>query len=79
MRPGEGTDTWFFIMELKDRGYDNVIEVADAPEEKANELLKSNATLEDGTRWKVASTSVSSKFYRMVRIDEQGDRELDEE
>jgi len=63
-RRGESTDSWCFIMELKNKVHDNVVEVADAPEERANELLRS------GEGWKVASTSVSSKFYRMVKIVE---------
>jgi len=67
---GDSAPTWLFIMELKDRGYTDAVEVADAPEERANELLAS------GEGWKIASTSVSSKFYRMVKIVEPSNTDV---
>jgi len=51
-----------YIMML-DTGYGDVIRVADAPEQLANDLL----ALDEG--WEVASTSVSARFYRMVKRD----------
>lgn len=53
--------TSFLATLVLDRGYENVTEVADAPEARANELL----ALNEG--WKIVSTSVSAKFYRMVK------------
>ena len=48
-------------MTLKDKGYSDAVEVRDASQDEANKLL----TLGEG--WEIASTSVSSKFYRMVK------------
>ena len=53
-----------YMMTLKDPGYGDVVEVRDAPQDEANQLL----ALNDG--WVIASTSVSSKFYRMVKRGE---------
>jgi len=50
-------------MVLKGKDYSDVIEVCDAPQDEANKLL----VLSDG--WEIASASVSSKFYRMVKRD----------
>jgi len=53
-----------YLMILKDKGYSDVVEVRDAPQDDANKLL----ALNDG--WVISSTSVSSKFYRMVKRGE---------
>lgn len=49
-----------YIMTLE-TGYADVTRVADAPEDVANGLL----ALDDG--WEIASTSVSAKFWRMIK------------
>ena len=51
-----------FVMVLES-GYSDVTRVADATVDEANGLLAL------GTGWEIASTSVSSKFYRMVKRD----------
>jgi len=56
----DGEPVWYAAVEL-DLDYSDVTRVADAPEEEANRLL----ALKEG--WEIASTSVSSKFYRMVK------------
>ena len=60
MRVNEGIYQEFYVMVLES-GYSDVTRVADAPEQLANDLL----ALDDG--WEIASTSVSSKFYRMIK------------
>lgn len=47
-----------------DKNYKNVVEVYDAPQSVANELLA------EKSGWEVASTSVSARFYRMVKRDD---------
>ena len=53
-------ETQEFVMVLES-GYPDVTRVADATVDEANGLLAMN------TGWEIASTSVSSKFYRMVK------------
>ncbi len=60
----KGSSIWYAFVEL-DEDYGDVIEVADAPEAEANRLL----ALKRG--WKVASTSVSARFYRMIKRELQ--------
>jgi len=53
-----------YLMALPDStDYSSVIEVRDAPQDEANHLLSL------GEGWTIASTSISSKFYRMVKRD----------
>ena len=53
-----------YLMALPDStDYSNVVEVRDAPQDEANHLLSL------GEGWTIASTSISSKFYRMVKRD----------
>lgn len=56
----DGSYSQSFVMVLES-GYSDVTRVADATVEEANGLLAMN------TGWEIASTSVSSKFYRMVK------------
>ena len=63
----EYSDIFILTIELDSSGYDNVVEVRDAPQDEANHLL----SLNEG--WIIASTSISSKFYRMVRRDKPCD------
>jgi len=60
----KGSSIWYAFIEL-DEDYGDVTEVADAPEPEANRLL----ALKKG--WKVASTSVSAKFYRMIKREKE--------
>lgn len=55
-------ETYVMVLEM---GYSDVTRVADASEDEANLLLAL------GTGWEVASTSVSSKFYRMIKRTKQ--------
>ena len=61
------SDKFILTIELDTAGYDNVVEVRDAPQDEANKLLKL------GEGWMIASTSISSKFYRMVKRDKPSD------
>ena len=56
----DGSYSQSFVMVLES-GYSDVTRVADASVDEANGLLAMN------TGWEIASTSVSSKFYRMVK------------
>ena len=56
----DGSYSQSFVMVLES-GYSDVTRVADASVDEANGLLAL------GTGWEIASTSVSSKFYRMVK------------
>ena len=58
----DGSYSQSFVMVLES-GYSDVTRVADATVDEANGLLAL------GTGWEIASTSVSSKFYRMVKRD----------
>ena len=61
----KGSSIWYAFIELDTGGYEDVTMVADAPEETANVLLAKK----EG--WEIASTSVSSKFYRMVKREKE--------
>lgn len=64
---GKVQETYVMVLET---GYSDVTRVADAPEDVANGLL----ALKDG--WEIASTSVSSKFYRMIKRAKPSDTEI---
>jgi len=64
LEKNEWGERFFRSMGLKGKDYSDVVRVADAPQDEANMLLAL------GTGWEIASTSVSSKFYRMVKRGE---------
>jgi len=63
MKPGESTDTWFFVMRVQGSGYENVTNLKDVPPVEVDHHLAEG--------WDIASASISTKFVRMVKRDKQ--------